>query len=156
MIRNKISWCSWFYLLNTIVPIILGLLVYIVFRRDSYIVRFILNYINLPVFSVTIPNETLLAFLKNYCSDILWSYSLTFAVAHFLPYSKKSLVLVFFLCGSFETIIELLQKTTLFQGTFDIYDIIFEVLSTAFALYIIYKIKKYEENQNEKNNSQGN
>lgn len=63
-----------------------------------------------------------------------------------LGYSRKKLLLAAFLCVGFEVLLEFFQKTGLFHGTFDVFDILIEAVAICLALSLI---KKYEEVQNE-------
>ena len=51
---------------------------------------------------------------------------------------------------AFEIVIEYSQKFNLIRGTFDYFDIVFEFLSTCFALIVI-SIYNKKEDKNEKN-----
>jgi len=138
-----------FFCVNIAVPIILGALIYLFFRKDTYISIFISKYLALPnpesVFSPFIEKT-----LKNYFADTMWAYSLTFSVLLILGYSKKNLFITFGVCSIFETTIECLQKTKLFHGTFDVLDIAFELITTIFALLVIKKYFEEVKHKNEK------
>lgn len=137
-----------FYFLNIIIPLAIGLILYLSLRKDSYVSLLANTIIHLP----NIPEQKLptglVAFLRNFASDILWAYALTFAVECVLGYNKKSLLLHILICVCFVVLIELVQKIGIFNGTFDLLDILFEGFSICLAIQII---KKHEEAQNEKN-----
>lgn len=126
-----------FYVVNILVPLSLGLIIYLVLRPDSYVSRFLNHYIHLHTNVASFLPEGFQRFLKYYVADILWSYSLCFAIMASLNHSQKELIVGFFICVGFETIIEVLQIPSAFPGTFDPVDILFECLSNAVALSVI-------------------
>ena len=136
-----------FYGVNIVVPLLIGLLLYITFRRDAYVSILISKYLNLPALSRSILPKWLVSFFRNYASDILWAYSLGFAVMLTLGYNRRNLVFSFFVCICFEAFLEVLQKVEVLHGTFDYFDILLEAVFICLALF---NIKKHEEAQNEK------
>lgn len=136
-----------FYILNIIIPLVLGLVLYLSFRRDSYIAILVSKYIYLPISPESLIPDGLKAFLRNFVSDILWAYALSFAVVLTIGYSKKRMWFSALICLSFIVTTELFQKIDIFHGTFDVLDILFETLSICLALLFI---NTYEEAQNEK------
>ena len=83
----------------------------------------------------------LVTLCRNFLPDILWAYSLTFAVALVWLPEEKVILKVLVICISFEIGVELSQKIGLISGTFDWLDIIFEVCATVLGALII-KAKK--------------
>ena len=65
--------------------------------------------------------------------DMLWAYSLTFAIFLILDNWMKT----FIIASLFTIIIEFLQLTPLIQGTFDIVDIIAMLYSICLAILVI-------------------
>ncbi|MBQ6752999.1 MAG: hypothetical protein IJR10_04425 [Clostridia bacterium] len=133
-----------FYALNIVLPIIIGTLIYVCVKRDSYIATVILKVFDLPNLNEAIIPHFFRSFLKCFAADMLWAYSLTFTI-YFVSGCKTGTTLT--VCLIFETVLELLQKTNVIKGTFDFFDIAFEALSIALALLIIKKFKeeKYEK-----------
>ncbi len=136
-----------FYGLNIAIPLFLGLYIYLALRTDTYISIIINRFLPLPVVPSSYFSRGILAFLRNFASDMLWAYSLGYAVMLVLGYSRKNILLATFLCVGFEVLLEFFQKTGLFHGTFDVFDILIEAAIICLALFLI---KKYEEAQNEK------
>ena len=131
-----------FYFLNIIIPLFLGLSVYILFRPDAIISECTYSFLNIQPTAITVSSELLRIIICYYMSDFLWAYSLTFIVVLILGYSKKNLISNYLLCLVFVIVVELLQQTGLFQGIFDISDIIVEALAVFSAFVFIYY---YEE-----------
>lgn len=145
--RENSSQRYFFYGLNAVIPLVLGLFLYLTLRADAYVSIILSKYISLPSFPYsTFPNWAVV-FLRNFASDILWAYSLGFAVMFVLGHSRKNLLCGFFLCIGFEVLLEVFQKAGVFLGTFDFLDILLEAISICLALFII---NTFEEAQNEK------
>lgn len=135
-----------FFGLNTSLPLVLGLLVYLTLGQDSWIAGFLGRFFPLPAFSG--PPGRAAVILRNFAPDILWAYSLGFAVMALLGDSRKNRRLALLLCVCFEGTLEGLQKTGVLPGTFDPLDIALEALSTCLALLMI---RIFQEAKNEKN-----
>ena len=126
-----------FYLCNIMVPLVLGFILYVIFRRDTYISKFVCRYIDIKRFDTDeIPSSFATKFIRYYACDILWAYSLTF-VCYWFSFGKNRYMFSIILCGCFEILIEMLQRFHLFPGTFDFWDILFEFITTLVALWII-------------------
>ncbi len=138
-----------FYAFNIIVPLAMGFFFYIRFRHDSYISEAVGRFIVLPEGPGLLP-QRMISFIVDFGSDILWAYSLAFSVMAVLSYSRSALRTAFVTCVSLGILTEVLQKADVFHGTFDLWDIVFEVLSVIMALIII---KLFEEARYEKNSS---
>lgn len=138
---------SMFYALNVVVPVFVGALLYLLFRRDSFLSETVYTYISVPEISVSAMPPWVITFLRNFASDVLWAYALLFSVSAVLRYSRKRLLASILICICFAIIIEALQKVGVFSGTFDVLDIVFEILAIGFGAIIIFL---YEEIKNEK------
>ena len=116
---------------NISLPILAGSLFYYV---TSPQVIFVQNIDSLLGVSLHVGTEnTFVVNLRSYMPDMLWAYALVF-----------SLML-------FSTIMEVLQVTGCVKGTFDVMDIIVEIIAELMAVFIIKKHdmrrKSYEKNQ---------
>lgn len=134
-----------FYGINIVLPLLIGGIVYVVFRRDTYLAEFVFEIIGLKQKEIILP-AWLSFIVRNYISDFLWAYSLAFALSSLFQYKRRNAVIVFVICVVFALTIELLQNTRAFSGTFDVVDIALEAISVLLALLII---KYYEERQHE-------
>ena len=125
-----------FWLVNTLLPLLFGLFIYILYRPDTYISSVFLRILN----TSGIPSEQLSArsaFLRFYLCDILWAYALTFTISFLLGQLKKELFLTAAICVAFEGMIEFMQKWQIIRGTFDWIDLLSEALATMFAISMI-------------------
>ena len=139
-----------FCALNILIPLLSGLLIYLFFRKDAYILVLIGNRIQLPELPESACPGWLTALFRNSVSDMLWAYALTFAVRSAVGYSRKKGNVIFVICVGFEILTEAAQNTGLVHGTFDVLDMILEAFSICIALLIM---KKFEEAYDEKNNA---
>ena len=79
--------------------------------------------------------------LRNYIPDMLWGYSLVFAVYMIIDNNAASMRMLFYVLV-FSIALELLQLFPMIPGTFDLLDIFVEGVAEMLAVIII---KKYEE-----------
>ena len=121
-----------------VIALIIGAILYILFRPQTYIAQWFSNY----SFIIDIQNsisEIQSSFLRFYFPDYLWGLSLScFLHLLFRPHLRGSGVAVLY--GS---LLELLQFFNIISGTGDFYDIIMFVLAGATAMIInIPKLKE--------------
>ena len=129
-----------FWLLNILLPLLLGTAFYLLFRPETHIAVFLRSVIRIgkwdPPASGTVVHPLYLL-ASSFLCDILWAYALTFCVRLILHDAKSHMTLTFLICVCFELLMELLQKTRLLNGTFDTLDILLEASATVLALLII-------------------
>ena len=131
------------YFFITIVSLLTGFIIYLLFRENTYISRFIENFVDLSaVRKWCKPLES--DFLKYYFPDYLWSLSLTSAL-HMIYNHKK---LESWIC-SLSTLIlgcvyELLQYLDLISGTGDFVDVLLYLLG-GFTINVIAMKRRKEK-----------
>lgn len=122
-------------MLNIFMPLFIGLLIYIFVNKRAYISGIVNIPVNLKLEGITG------VFIKCWLADMLWSYAMTFSLALVLkPFRKRVLIsaaLTIFL-GSF---LELLQFLNVITGTFDFWDVIFEITAVLIAVFVIKRRK---------------
>ena len=138
-----------FFLVNAIIPILIGLILYLFIKPDSYVSQLINKIVSVPSVSLQY-NNVLIYFIRFYLCDMLWAYSLTFTMYLILVNDFGGMILCFLIAGVFSIFIELLQYFGIVSGTFDFFDVIAEMISIVLALGII-KIF-YWRKENEKPN----
>ena len=124
------------FLLNVIFPLFLGLLIYLFFKHGTYI-NVIFHY------ESNIHLGGLLGrIIQSWSTDILWAYSLTCLIFYLSqPFSESPIKYVIFVGEAiFFIFMELLQKFSVINGTFDIIDIITEIFTLFFAVFICKKV----------------
>ncbi len=127
------------FLIHVIFPIIIGGLIYILFREKNLLMfewftflrlDFIVNFLreNLYKYRNYIPKSLLFSL-----PDALWVYSFTMFLSFY--YENKLLLSIIFV-GSL--IVEILQLWFVI-GTFDFYDVLYMFILFLVALYVINK-----------------
>lgn len=134
-------------MLSIVLALFTGLFIYVVFRQDTYVAKALLKIMNLRPFELNsttthIPSWCL-NFIRNFACDMLWAYALTVALFLLIGTDRHGVNKTFTICVLFEVFMEYLQKIKVFSGTFDIVDIILEVVVSAAALLLI-KFKRDE------------
>lgn len=129
-----------FLILNVLVPILLGTIIYYLISPEVMFVQQIdkifgyrvhINGINL--------NNVIIQFVRNYLLDMMWGYALVFALFFIIVNNTAELMKIFIIAFAFSAIMEFLQLTSFVRGTFDIFDIIVEFLAEVTAVFIIKK-----------------
>ena len=141
MPTNKRNRIIAFYVMNIIFPVLIGGLIYILFRNDSYITLFLKSQLGI---SISVSGKLPLwleSFVRNYLADILWVSSLTYAIALISRQPKVNYIFILCVCVSFEVLIEVLQLCEMFHGTFDLFDILLEALAILATLFVIRKFE---------------
>ncbi len=133
-----------FWLTNIFIPLVIGSLIYCIFKPESYVSMMLYGVFNCSSFAIE-PNF-FTNILKNYFCDICWSYSLVFSCALILKKERYCLYISMIINVFLVLFIETCQLTSLISGTFDWNDIILQCLSGLFAAWII-KINKRSTNK---------
>ena len=128
---------------NISLPILAGSLLYYV---TSPQVIFVQNIDRLLGVSLHVGTEnTFVVNLRSYMPDMLWAYALVFSLM--LVTGNKTA----YVWKMFSTIMEVLQVTGCVKETFDVMDIIVEIIAELMAVFIIkrhdMRRKSYEKNQ---------
>lgn len=129
------------FFVNICFPLAIGLLIYLFCYKNTYInigLEKLFNF-SLPYFYF---DNIFHRFLTCWACDILWAYSLTFALFFCFKSFNKSWLITCILSVLFSLVIELLQLVGIINGTFDIWDIVMEFTAIIIAVIIIKKEKK--------------
>ncbi len=133
-----------FYFLNISIPLALGLGIYLFCYKTTYI-----NTAFTDVFGISLPyiyyDNAFHRFITSWACDMLWAYSLTFALYLCFKVFKKPLIITTATSSLFAVTIELLQINGVINGTFDILDIISELLAISLAIIIIKCFEKQKK-----------
>lgn len=129
-----------FWGVNILLPIILGVTVYVLFRPDTYVSQFVYSQLGFNP-KISIAFVPVSKFVKYYLCDILWAYSLTFSMIFILKNEKNKYKIALPVCIVFEIIIELLQLCRSLPGTFDFVDMFNECVTTILIIFICRKGK---------------
>ena len=130
-----------FYLLNIGVPLVLGLGIYLFCYKNTYI-----NTAFTDIFGFSLPyiyyDNAFHRFITCWACDMLWAYSLTFALYLCFKVFEKNLIITIVTSSLFAIAIELLQIKGVINGTFDILDIVSELVAITLAITMIKLIEK--------------
>lgn len=132
-----------FSLVTIIIPLIIGGVFYYIFCSDVYFVKIIDNYTNLNMHITSEVCENMwFRILRNYLIDYLWAYAFTNAL--FLVFdSNNTGIVASCICSVFiGSALEVLQLIGIVSGTFDVWDILFEMLGAITATFIIKIIRR--------------
>lgn len=130
------------YACHVVVPLLLGAGIYVHCTGDTYI-TLALHAVypkcltSPPKWDVA--SSALLRLLRFYFCDAVWAYSLTFSIAPLIGAAKDQVIWATTLSLCFCVLLELLQLSTGFIGTFDSMDLATEVTSCIIAGSIFYK-----------------
>ena len=129
---------------NISIPILAGSLLYYV---TSPQVMFVQNIDRLLGVSLHVGMENTFVVMP----DMLWAYALVFSLMLVTGNKTAYVWKMFVIAGMFSTIMEVLQVTGCVKGTFDVMDIIVEIIAELMAVFIIkrhdMRRKSYEKNQ---------
>jgi len=130
---------------NIIVPLIIGLLIYLTKDERTYLSD------NLSVLRSVLPTISYPDLIRSFACDFLWTYSLFFCLRLSLGDSLKGKynLTVITVTGIVAIILEILQLLKGVPGTFDPWDIVTELIAIAVAFLITTiierRFKYYEE-----------
>ena len=116
--------------INVVLPLVWGLGFYLVMRENSWITRNLTGGTGVPSFLKE--NCRFLFPFEGHLADFLWAYSLTFVLGIILEIKPAIILAV-----AVETILELIQLSPAIHMTFDVFDIVAEVLATVLASLIV-------------------
>lgn len=112
-------------------PLLCGLLIYIFLKHGTYINVFFCYDSDIYL------NGFFGKIIVSWATDFLWAYSLTFLLYALSKPWKKSIVFIVEMV--FLIVMEVLQKFSIINGTFDIFDIFVEI----FAMFIAICLCNY-------------
>ena len=126
-------------LLNIIVPLLIGGILYLISSPNVIFVEFI--NVHIKNISPVIKFDSMMGkFLRNYIADILWGYSLQFAIYFILD--EEKIWKLFIAAFVFSTFFEGIQIFNSIPGTFDAWDILFEGIAEIIAAININNMRR--------------
>jgi hypothetical protein len=134
-------------ILHIILPIFVGVLLYLVFSSTNLIfykwvqIENFENILFLIRDSTSKIRELLPKWVMNFLPDALWSYSFTSSLVVFRNCDINYKVLFFFLPFFTGIIIEIMQFEKIFPGTADYFDLIAYLSGTILSLIILQNVK---------------
>ena len=131
---------SVFIALNIGIPLFIGAVLYYLMSPETIFVEVIDRMIGREVHGSIIPlHNGFFRFVRFYFLDMCWGYALIISLHTILSNNTTKLVRSFLLAVIFSASLEFLQMTPMAKGTFDVFDILCEVLAEGTAVCIIKK-----------------
>ncbi len=134
---------------NIFLPILAGSLLYYVISPEVIFVQSIDRLLGVSLHVGT--ENTFVLIMRSYMPDMLWAYALVFSLMLVTGNKTANVWKMLAIAGMFSTIMEVLQITGYVKGTFDVMDIIVEIIAELMAVFIIkrhdMRRKSYEKNQ---------
>ncbi len=122
-------------ILNSLIALLLGGVIYTLFRPDTYIYLWVHTLLPLPTFDF--PATVFVSVLKGYLVDALWAYALTFALCVVIKPISAGVLSV-----AMGVVWEVCQLCDICSGTFDCLDILMYLTASVIAVLIIKSIVK--------------
>ena len=115
------------YAINIFIPLVFGLFIYLTKAERSY-VSDLFSYFQIVFRPINYPD-----IIKSYACDFLWAYSLLFVLFIVIGIYKKNLKLSIIISVLFAVMIESIQLFQTNMFTFDVIDIVVEIIAIALA-----------------------
>ncbi|MCF0128052.1 MAG: hypothetical protein HUJ70_05750 [Pseudobutyrivibrio sp.] len=149
--RNNIG--KRFLIINILSSVMVGGLIYYFISPEVHFVQLIDVVIGRNNHISAISGDSLFyKVVRNHLLDMLWAYALVFALYIVLGNNAAELMKVFIIAFAFSAIMEIIQLTSIAEGTFDVVDIIVEFFAEVAAVFIIKRYNSEEEKKHEKPN----
>ena len=129
-------------ILNIVVPLAVGALIYYILFPDIIFVKAIDNLSGVSFHIPVKLNNAFVRCLRFYLLDLLWAYSLMSLVSMMFKESKA----VYAISFVFIIAMEMIQMVPGIPGTFDVIDIIIEMIAGLIAIRINKRRENYEKN----------
>lgn len=114
----------------------LGLFLYLFLRQKTYL-HTILEATFRFQLPIVLHYAAPLQFAANWLGDFLWAYALCFALYRMLSPFRNRLLFAVLTTSALGTLLEILQKVQIINGTFDPLDILAEAAAAVLAAIII-------------------
>ena len=136
-----------FCIFNIIFPLLVGAVIYWFTSTDVIFVEAVRSFWGMPRHTwISNTDGGIFRIIRYYLSDILWAYALVFALYFSIANSAARVKTAFVIAVVFSTVMEVIQLSPVIPGTFDMNDILVEVIAETIAVLIIKK--RYEEARN--------
>ena len=122
-----------FLLCNIFIPLAIGAYVYIFWDSDSYLGNFVRSVISIPNMK---SDSNIMLIMRNWGCDFLYAYAFLFA----LYASTRSVPIAIcyaMMCSIGLELLQLVQVDFLKCGTFDVVDIVIEIIAICFGATIL-------------------
>lgn len=127
-------------------PIVIGALVYYLASPDVLFIKKTAAFTGVTdsIYVLQL-NSAFLRLARNYLPDMMWGYSLVFALFCIVGDHAADIWKVFWIAFPFSVVMETMQKTSFVPGTFDVFDIFVEFMAEVIAVHMISKLYSNRE-----------
>lgn len=122
--------------LHIALPLVLGAVLYCLISPEVMFVKMFLPHLKLPIPLKLNQSHMLYQFVRNYFLDMLWAYALMSALIFLIGKSSSAIKIGVCIVIIFTVIMEGLQLTSFVRGTFDVWDIVVEIIGELFAVWM--------------------
>lgn len=141
-----------FPILNILIPILSGAIFYYLSSPDVWFVEIMDRFLGIAFHPLSMDGSNpIYYFFRCYGLDMLWAYAFVFALSVMIGHNSNDRLSIFIIAVVFSTGMELLQQTHWVAGTFDVLDIVFELLAELIAFIQIKRHNRRYESYEEKN-----
>lgn len=122
-----------FLMCNVLIPLAIGTYIYVYVDSDSYFGNFIRSFLSIPIFEAT---SNIAKTMRNWGCDFLFAYALLFALYGCTRILSISICYTV-VCSIGLELLQLIQIDFLKCGTFDVVDIVVEMIAICFGATFI-------------------
>lgn len=127
-----------FLVINILAPLIVGAVIYYIISPEVLFVQRIDAFAGKELHIRGIDYSNIVfRFVRNYGLDMLWGYAYVFALFFVFDSNAAGLMKILLVSFVFAAVMEILQLTSIVEGTFDVIDICVEFLAEVAAVFII-------------------
>ena len=135
-----------FLLVNIIFPLLVGAVIYWFTSTDVIFMEAVRSFWGTPSHTwISNTDGEIIRIIRYYLSDILWAYALVFALYFSIGNSAARVKTAFVIAVVFSAVMEVIQLSPVIPGTFDMNDILVEVMAETIAALIIKNDMRRQE-----------
>ena len=130
------------FIFGVLLPIVIAGAIYYIFFPDVWFVRLTDEFTGSALHlsdTVFLRDRPILKLLRFYGFDLVWAFSFANAIRLLLGDGKRTRSAAFLTASGVACMTELLQLSGSFPGTFDIWDIVLEIIGAFIATLMIKK-----------------
>ena len=135
--KQKIWWIG----LHIAVPLIMGAVIYYLISPEVIFIKMFSTHGRIPTPLKLNQSHVIYRFIRNYFLDMLWAYALMNTLIFLIGKSSSAIKISDSMAIIFTVILEGLQLTSFVSGTFDVWDIVVEIIGELFAVWMNNKRK---------------
>lgn len=130
-------------LTTVMIPLMIGALLYYIMCPEVFFVKIIERYLDLNIhIEYRVEQNIVTKFFRNYFFDYIWAFALTNALNLIFESDTMAHLKSCFISVMVGIFLEVSQLIRVVYGTFDVLDILSEILGTVSAIIIIIVIRR--------------